>query len=141
MKPARFHVAIGFVLMSVMVCAQAHAPTRKNKPTPKSAFASSNYVWTWYENGLTRFTFSLKNQSGNDVKDVSFRVLFFDRNGNQVHFEESSTGADDIIPNGLTRRESVTLDMDTGLSVRKVSTLQRVEILGLESATNEKERK
>ena len=129
----RFRLATFFLLISTVACAQAGAQARKSKPVPKPAFVCSNYVWTWYGNGLTKFTFSIKNQSGSDVKDIYFRVLFFDRNGTQVHFEESNTGSD-VLPNGLTKRESVTLDIDTGLSVRKISTSQKVEILSFEQA-------
>jgi hypothetical protein len=129
----RFHLPIAFLLMSAHLCAQAHGPVLKSKPHSRPAFVSSNFFWTWYENGLTTFTFSLKNQTGHDVKNVNYRVLFFDRQGSQIHFEESSTG-EDVIPSGLARRESVTLDMDTGLSTRKISTSQRVEILNFERA-------
>ena len=121
MMNTRFHVPIAFLFLSVTLCAhvQTAAPTRKTNPAQKPAFVCSNYSWTWYQNGLTTFTFSLKNQSGHDVKKVSFRVLFFDRQGNQIDFAESNTGP---IPKGLAQRESVTLDIDTGMSTRKIRT-------------------
>jgi hypothetical protein len=102
-------------------------PTRKAPSRP--TFVCSNYVWTWRGNGFTTFTFSMKNQSGHDVKSVRYRVLFFDRQGNQIDFAEARTGP---IPNGLAHRESVDLDLDTGLSTRKLSSYQKVEVLDLE---------
>ena len=77
----RFHLPIAFLLMSAHLCAQAHGPVLKSKPHSRPAFVSSNFFWSWYENGLTTFTFSLKNQTGHDVKNVNYRVLFFDRQG------------------------------------------------------------
>ena len=61
------------------------------------------------------------------MNKVRFRVTFFDRQGNQLHFEESETSA--VIPNGMTKRESVTLDLDTGVSVRHLSASEKIEIL------------
>jgi hypothetical protein len=121
-------VALMLFAISTSLCAQA----RKKKPAPKPPFVCSSFFWTWYENGLTNLSFSIKNQSGTDLKNVEFRVLFFDRFGKQVHFQESNTR--DVIPTGMTERASITLDLDTGLSVRKISTTQKVEILNFEKA-------
>lgn len=99
---------------------------RKSQQPTKQPFVSSNFFWSWYPNGLTTFSFSLKNLTGHDVKNVKYRVLFFDRRGEQIDFAESVAGR---IPKGLAQRVSVTLDLDTGMSTRKLSTNQRVEIL------------
>jgi hypothetical protein len=109
----------------------ARIPGRSSKTPPIPAFVCSNYFWTWFQNGSTTFTFSMKNQSGHDVKTVRYRVLFFDRQGNQIDFAEGTTGP---IPNGLAHRESVDLNFDTGMSTRKISTYQKIEILGFEQA-------
>ncbi len=129
----RFSISIVFLLFSTVMYAQVRGSTLtpKNKTVPKPAFVCSNYVWSWYQNGLTTFTFSMKNQSGHDVKRVRYRVLFFDRQGSQIDFAESQTEG---IPNGLAQRESVTLDFDTGMSTRKLSSSQKVEILDFKEA-------
>jgi hypothetical protein len=115
---------------------QSSAP-KKAKPAKSEPFVTSNYFWSWYTNGLTEFSFSLKNRSGNDVKKVRFRVIFYDRQGNQIHFQDSETPAYSVIPNGMTERESVALDIATGSSVRHLSASQKVEILGFEQISPE----
>jgi len=126
-------LAISGVVLALAIAAAPqdvkHSPIRNSKPPQKIPFVCSNYVWTWFQNGLTTFTFSMKNQSGQDVKSVRYRVLFFDRQGKQIDFAEGSTGP---IPNGLAHRESVELNFDTGMSTRKISTYQKIEILDFE---------
>jgi hypothetical protein len=122
-----FRVLVVFLFLSTMVCSQECTPTpaRKSKP----AFACSHFSWTWDEIGWTTFSFSLKNQSGHDVKSVSYRVLFFDRHGDQIAFEE---GRSFSIPNGLAQMQSVLLDRDTGASTRRLRASQKIKILGVE---------
>src|SRR5438445_10700321 len=100
-----FRVLVAFLFLSTMVCSQQCTPTPSRKSNP--AFACSHFFWTWDEVGWTTFSFSLRNQSGHDVKSVRYRVLFFDRHGEQIAFEDGWSSG---IPNGLAQMQKVLLD-------------------------------
>lgn len=126
--------AVFIVLLGPAAATRALADSgRKTQATRRDPFVTSHYSWEWYTNGLTIFSFSLKNQSGRAVANVQFRVLFFDSKGNQISFEEGKSS--DTIPNGMTKRESITLDLDSGSSVRHLSASEKIQILGFDSAT------
>ena len=126
------------LFMSTAIFAQKHntPAMQPSKTVSKAPFVPSHFYWSWYQNGLTSFSFSLKNQSGSDVKWVKYRVLFFDRSGNQIEFVEGLSGP---LPNGLAQRQSVDLGVDTGMSTRKLSVSQKVEILDFHEKEEAKE--
>jgi uncharacterized protein YcfL len=125
---------IGLLALALSVQAQNGRHAAQTRAARKHAFVTSNTFWTWYDNGSTTFSFSIRNQSGHDVKTLRYRVLFFDRKGVQIDFAEGTSGR---IPNGLAHRESVTLDFDTGMSTRKLSASSRIEILGFDQDEKE----
>jgi hypothetical protein len=124
-----------FLLIVPVLTGRQSSNDLKSKPARKQLFVTSNYYWTEYTSGLTEFSFSLKNQSGKDAKKVRFRVIFIDRQGTQIHFEDSETSG--AIPNGMTKRQSVSLDIDTGESVRHLSVSEKIEILSFEQTPAE----
>jgi len=129
------HCAL-LIICAAISLAQSPSPRKTTKPVKKEPFTTSSYYWSWYTNGLTEFSFSLKNQSGSDVTKVSYRVLFFDSHGNQIHFEEPEPNLG-TIPNGMARMMTITLDMDSGDAVRHQSSYEKIEILGFENAQPE----
>ena len=122
----RYSLCAPIILLFLSAMGSPQVRGSASRSQTKPAFTTSNYFWTWFQNGSTTFSFSLKNQSGHDVKTVRYRVLFFDRKGSQIDFAEGIAGR---IPNGLAHRESVNLDFETGMSTRKMSSYQKVEIL------------
>jgi hypothetical protein len=125
-------VIVCLVALACAIALQSQETKHQTIRAGKAAlqpFPTSNTFWTWYENGLTTFSFSIRNQSGHNIKSLRYRVLFFDRKAAQIDFAEGTTGP---IPNGLARRESVTLDLDTGMSTRKLSVSSKIEVLGFD---------
>jgi hypothetical protein len=59
----------------------------KSKPTPKpTPISAYNFRWTTYQNGWAELSFSLRNNLKTDVKNVKFRVIFFGRDGEPIHY-------------------------------------------------------
>jgi hypothetical protein len=124
-------IAFCFLLTTQPLIAQdvpTQSAVNKAKAAIKSAFPTSSYSWKWFTNGYTEFSFSLKNQSGTDVRGVHYRVIFFDRQGNQLDFEDGV--CTELIPKGLAKRQLVSLT--DGASVRSLAGSEKIEILSFE---------
>ena len=114
-----------FVLLATpcLAAQQQKSPAKKPKLAPITA---SNYQWTTYKNGWAELSFSLRNNTKSEVQKVKYRVIFYRRNGEPIHFEDGDVLGG--IPPGLAVQETKTI-MEGGLNLYHSTAKLRVEII------------
>jgi hypothetical protein len=127
--------ALAVLMMTIMsvvaattLCAAqtAKQPETKPKLEPITGF---NFKWTTYQNGWADLSFSLRNNTRNDVKNVNFRVVFYNAGGEPIHFEEDS--ASDTIPPGLAVQKTIRI-YEGGLNLYHSAARMRVVVLSID---------
>lgn len=73
-----------FVLLLIATSALA-----QKKPSI-DPITSLNLRWTTYQNGWADLSFSLHNNTQEDVKNVKYRIVFYDRNREPIHYEDGT---------------------------------------------------
>ena len=81
---------MAFGLMAALLVCSCLASGGQQKPPSKQAapITAYNYQWTTFQNGSADLSFSVRNNTKSVVKDVKYRLVFLDRNGNPIHYEE-----------------------------------------------------
>lgn len=103
-----------------------------------NGFSVSNIHWNWlsYPGGGKSdpsLMFSLRNETGLRVAEVSFQVKFFDRRGKELH-TESQTFRQEISPDSSSIVK-VGFDDAVGFSLKRTSRRQKVIVVSYEEAT------
>jgi integrase len=85
------------------------AANAQAKPAPKEktpSITAYDYRWTTFQNGFADVSFAVRNRTTKDVTKVTFRLIFYDGNGEPIHYEDCYEG---LIPAGLAVQPTVSL--------------------------------
>ena len=121
----------GIVLLSLAVSSQGiSAQQTQQRKTAKSSLpiVAYNYQWTTFQNGSADLSFSVRNNTKALVSNVKYRLVFLDRNGDPINYEEGTIA--EIEP-GLAVMETKNI-FSGGLNLRNSTARFRFDVLSHE---------
>jgi hypothetical protein len=123
LKQLYLFVPLLFCCFVISVGAQQKRPVAKKDP-----ITGGNFRWTTYTNGSADLSYSLRNNTKNEVTKVNCRVIFYGAGGEPVHYEDGYVAS---IPAGLAVMETVNI-FSGGTNLYHSTVRIRVEILSYE---------
>jgi hypothetical protein len=100
-------IAVSALFLFLTSAALAQRTTPKTKPRPP--VSGLNFRNTTYRNGWCDITFSLRNNTDQDLTKVKYRLVFYNKDREAIHYRDGVSGE---IPAGLAVQQKLMLMND-----------------------------